>query len=81
MMKMHYDPEADAFSVQFAGKEAYAGSEEVAPGVILDFDADGQVIGVEILDVRARMAVRAPGAAELEDQDGREPARPRPSLA
>jgi uncharacterized protein YuzE len=56
MMKMHYDPEADAFAVHFAPKGAYVGSEEVAPGVTLDFDADGQVIGIEVLGVRKRMA-------------------------
>jgi uncharacterized protein YuzE len=56
MMKMHYDPEADAFAVQFAPKGAYIESEEVAPGVMLDFDADGQGIGIEVLGVRKRMA-------------------------
>jgi uncharacterized protein YuzE len=35
------------------------GTEEVAPGVMLDFDADGRVIGIEVLGVRDRMqAVR-----------------------
>jgi uncharacterized protein YuzE len=58
MMKMHYDPEADAFAVKFAPTGAYVESEEVAPGVTLDFDADGQVIGIEVLDVRKRMAAR-----------------------
>jgi uncharacterized protein YuzE len=58
MMQMHYDPEADAFAVHFAPKGAYVESEEVAPGVILDFDADGQVIGIEVLDVRKRMTAR-----------------------
>jgi uncharacterized protein YuzE len=48
-----YDPEADAISVRFAPAGAvYAESEEVAPGVVLDYDAQGRVIGVELLDVR-----------------------------
>ena len=68
MMKMHYDPEADAFAVHFAPKGAYVKSEEVAPGVILDFDANGQVIGVEVISVRQRMAApvvaHAPEAQE-----------------
>lgn len=41
VIKTSYDPEADAFAVRFAKPEAYpeayADSEEVAPGVILDF--------------------------------------------
>ncbi len=58
MMRMHYDPDADAFAASFAPKGACVESEEVAPGVVLDFDADGQVVGVEVLDVRRRMAAR-----------------------
>jgi len=57
MMRTSYDPEADALFVWFAphGTKS-AGTEEVAPGVMLDFDAGGTVIGIEVLDVRARMA-------------------------
>ena len=47
-----YDEEADAISVRFAPDGAsYVGSEEVAPGVVLDYDAQGRVIGVELLYV------------------------------
>jgi hypothetical protein len=31
-------------------------SEEVRPGVILDFDAQGQVVGVEMLRISTRMS-------------------------
>ena len=31
-----------------------AESEEVRPGVVLDFDAQGQVLGIEMLDVSKR---------------------------
>ena len=49
-----YDPEADAIGIYFAPEGAvYDGSEEIAPGLTLDFDRDGRVIGVEILGVRA----------------------------
>ena len=52
-----YDPEADAMFVWF-GPEGVTSSEteEVAPGVMLDFDNKGEVIGVEILYVSRRMA-------------------------
>jgi uncharacterized protein YuzE len=56
MMQTRYDPDADIFAVHFAPKGAYVESEEVAPGVVLDFDADGQVIGIEVFAVRKRMA-------------------------
>lgn len=43
MIKTSYDPKADALSVRFAPEGAgHATSEEVAPGVVLDFDAEGR---------------------------------------
>ena len=36
-------------------ESAIAESEEVQPGVILDFDEDGRVVGVEFLGIRARI--------------------------
>jgi len=56
-MRTSYDPEADAMFVWFGteGTES-AETQEVAPGIMLDFDARGQVIGVEILSVSGRMA-------------------------
>jgi uncharacterized protein YuzE len=52
-----YDPEADAIGIYFAPEGAeYVESEEVAPGVVLDFDAAGRVIGVELRYVRELMA-------------------------
>lgn len=54
-----YDREVDAIAVRFAPDGArYAGSEEVAPGVVLDYDEQGRVIGVELLDVGDRNVIR-----------------------
>jgi uncharacterized protein YuzE len=48
-----YDREADTIGVYFAPDgAAYESSEEVAPGVVLDFDKQGRVIGVELSRVR-----------------------------
>jgi uncharacterized protein YuzE len=56
MIQTSYDPEADAISVWFAPPSATAaGTREVAPGVMLDFDGNGQVIGIDVLGVRRRM--------------------------
>jgi uncharacterized protein YuzE len=42
MMKTSYDPEADAFAAWFAPEGVTSErTEEVAPGVFVDFDADG----------------------------------------
>ena len=56
-MRTCYDPEADAMFVWFGSESVKsAETEEVAPGVMLDFDDNGEVIGVEILYVSRRMA-------------------------
>jgi len=59
-MRTTYDPEADALFVWF-GPEGIgsANTEEVAPGIMLDFDIEGRVIGIEVLDVSERMARKA----------------------
>lgn len=49
-MKIEYDPTADALYVRL-GEAKIIESEQVQPGVILDFDESGKVVGVEILSV------------------------------
>ena len=53
-MKVRYDAKADAVYLRL-DESAIVDSEEVQPGVVLDFNADRQVVGVEILDVRRRL--------------------------
>jgi uncharacterized protein YuzE len=63
-----YDPDADAIGVYFAPEDAvYVESQEVAPGLTLDFDAAGRVIGLEILGVKQFLADRALPAADRAD--------------
>ncbi len=53
-MRMKVDKEADALYIRFDDAKIV----EVAPGIMLDFNAEGEVIGVEILYVSQRMAKR-----------------------
>ncbi len=46
-MKLYYYPETDSLYIDLADK-ASAESEEVAPGVVLDFGADGKLVGIDI---------------------------------
>ncbi len=63
MMTTTYDPEADAMFVRFAPQGAKsARTEEVSPGVLLDFDEDGRLLGIEVLDVRDRMTAPSKAA-------------------
>ena len=47
-----YDPTVDAMALESRASSYYE-SEEVAPGVIVDFDVDAKVRGVEVLAVNA----------------------------
>ena len=52
-MKIEYDPKADAMYIRLLAGEV-AESDEVRPGIVLDFDIDGRVLGIEMLDVSLR---------------------------
>ena len=64
-MKTTYDPEADALYVRFADASVVE-SEEVADGVVLDFDAEGRIVAIEVLDASKHVSAGAnfPTAAE-----------------
>ena len=64
-MKTTYDPDADALYVRFA-EAAVVESEEVADGVVLDFDREGRIVAIELLDASKHLAAGAvfPTAAE-----------------
>ena len=53
-MKMHYDEKVDALYLSLDDSEVVE-SEEVKPGIVLDFNADNQVVGIEVLDLRKRV--------------------------
>lgn len=47
-MKTRYDPDVDALTIRLTDTPIDS-SQEVAPNVVLDFDAEGRVVGLEIL--------------------------------
>lgn len=53
-MKITYDPEVDVIRIIFSNAQIEESDEE-KPGVILDFDKKGNVVGMEILDASQRM--------------------------
>lgn len=54
-MNIQYDPEVDALYVRLSGRKVVE-SEQVQPGIVLDFDEDGKVVGVEVLNASHRDA-------------------------
>jgi uncharacterized protein YuzE len=57
-MKVTYDEQANALYVRFTDA-AIEASEEVRPGLIIDFDSDGRIVAFEMLDANAQLT---PGA-------------------
>ena len=56
MIKTTYDPVADVMAVDFGPEGAvYDGSEEVSPGITVQVDSEGRVIGIGIEGVSLRM--------------------------
>jgi uncharacterized protein YuzE len=52
-MKVKFDKETDALYFRL-NEKSIVESEEIQPGVILDYDQNNQVVGVEFLKVSMR---------------------------
>jgi uncharacterized protein YuzE len=53
-MKVIYDEAVDVIRILFNDREIEE-SDEAKPGVIFDYDKDGRVVGLEILDASEQM--------------------------
>ena len=62
-MRVKYDQSVDILRV-LLNNEAIDDSDEIAPGLIVDYDAAGKIVGFEILD--ASTAVDNPLVVQLE---------------
>jgi len=52
-MRMRVDRSADAVYLNLTDRPIKE-SEEVADGIVVDYDAEGRIVGVEILDASKR---------------------------
>ena len=52
-MKLHVDQEADALYLRLDDSKIIE-SEEVSPGVVLDFNEHNQMVGIEVLHLSKR---------------------------
>lgn len=55
-MKLEFDPQADAVYLELTDAEVEE-SKEIQPGIIMDYDAEGRVVGIEVLYVSKRTEV------------------------
>jgi len=64
-MRLHVDKEADALYLRLDDSKIIE-SEEVAPGVILDFNSENTVVGIEMLHLSKRTPHLQTNALEYE---------------
>ena len=53
-VKVEYDPVVDAAYIRISHEDIIE-TEEVSQGIMLDFDKDGRIVGLEVLDARAHL--------------------------
>ena len=54
MMKINYDPQADALYIKFQDGESTR-TKKVAEGILIDLDEKGLLYGIEILGTKERL--------------------------
>ena len=64
-MKLRIDKDADALYLELDDSPA-ADSEEISPGVILDYNSEGVVTGIEMLYLSKRVPALQLGKVEVE---------------
>lgn len=52
-MKLEFDPVADAAYFEISAAEIET-TKEIEPGIVADYDADGHIVGIEVLSVSRR---------------------------
>ena len=53
-MRLHYDEKVDALDLRL-DDSTIVESEEVKPGIVLDFNTAREVVGIEVLDLKRRV--------------------------
>jgi uncharacterized protein YuzE len=63
-MKLHYYPETDSLYIELSARPG-ADSREICEGLVVDFDAQGRVIGLDIQHASETMDLKTLEAESL----------------
>jgi uncharacterized protein YuzE len=63
-VRITYDPDVDAVYILFGDASPFD-SHDVVDGVTIDVDAGGRILGIEVLDARARLGEAALAGVEF----------------
>lgn len=55
-MRLTYAPDVDAMAIWLAPGAKTIGAREIAPDIYADFDKDGRLLGIEVLNAGAYYA-------------------------
>lgn len=56
-MKLNYYPETDSLYIDLSGK-ASVESKEISEGVVLDYDAEGHLVGIDINNASKKVQLK-----------------------
>ena len=56
-MKLNYYPETDSLYIDLSERTSVE-SREISEGVVLDYDADGNLVGIDIDNAGAKVDIR-----------------------
>ncbi len=68
-MKLNYHPETDSLYIDLSGQVSVE-SREISEGVVLDYDAEGRLVGIDIdnastkVDLHTLTVSKLPGSIE-----------------
>lgn len=62
-MKLEFDPNADAAYLEISDAEVET-TRQIEPGIMVDYDASGHIVGIEVLSISKRnLPAQIPKAA------------------
>jgi uncharacterized protein YuzE len=56
-MKLNYYPETDSLYIDLTSRPSVE-SREVSPGIVLDYDADGALVGIDIDNASQKLEIK-----------------------